>query len=591
VTQPQILSFSILGVTMLLFLWGRLRYDVVALLALLASVACGTVDPKSAFTGFSDDIVIIVASALVISAAVARSGIVEAALQRVSARLRKVKWQLTVLVGSVTLLSGLVKNIGALAMMMPAAMKTARKSNVSPSAFLMPMSFGSLLGGLVTLIGTSPNIIVSRVREQTTGQPFGMFDYAPVGLGLSIVGLVFLHFGYRLLPSDRRAVPTLGEALDIRDYTTNAEVGTGSKWIGKTVSAFQAAHDGDVRVTAILRESKSEKLVGVETILETGDTLLLKGDPEALEKAIAQEGLLLEGQHRALVTGNSPDSIGVIEAVVASGSILARSSIGKLALHEAHGVNLLAISRSGKRMAEGLRDTRLRAGDVIVLQGQLETLPERLRALGCLPLAQREIALGSARKGLIPLAILAVAMAAAATGIVPAAIAFLGAAVAVILAGALPLRTAYEHIEWPILVMLGALIPVSEALQNSGGTKLVSDWLSGAAAGLPGWAAVGLILVAAMAATPFLNNAATVLVMGPIAAGFAQDLNLRPEAFLMAVAVGAGCDFLTPIGHQCNTLVLGPGGYRFGDYARLGVPLSLLVILTGIPLILVFWPL
>lgn len=590
-TQPQILSFSILGVTMLLFLWGRLRYDLVALLALLASVACGTVDPKAAFTGFSDDIVIIVASALVISAAVSRSGIVEAALQRVSSRLRKVKWQLTALVGSVTLLSGLVKNIGALAMMMPAAMKIARKSNVSPSAFLMPMSFGSLIGGLVTLIGTSPNIIVSRVREQTTGQPFAMFDYAPVGLGLSLVGLVFLHFGYRLLPSDRRAAPSLGEALDIRDYTTNAEVGTGSKWIGKTVSAFQAAHDGDVRVTAVLRGSDSEKLVGVETVLENGDTLLLKGDPEALEKAIAQEGLLLEGQHRALVTGNSPDSIGVIEAVVASGSILARSSIGKLALHEAHGVNLLAISRSGKRIAEGLRDTRLQAGDVIVLQGELNTLPDRLKALGCLPLAPREIALGSARKGLVPLGILALAMAAAATGFVPASIAFLGAAVMVILAGALPLRTAYEHVEWPILVMLGALIPVSEALQNSGGTKLVSDWLSGAAAGLPGWAAVGLIMIAAMATTPFLNNAATVLVMGPIAAGFAQDLNLRPEAFLMAVAVGAGCDFLTPIGHQCNTLVLGPGGYRFGDYARLGVPLSILVILTGVPLILLFWPL
>ncbi|RYD33531.1 MAG: SLC13 family permease, partial [Verrucomicrobiaceae bacterium] len=285
------------------------------------------------------------------------------------------------------------------------------------------------------------------------------------------------------------------------------------------------------------------------------------------------------------------DSIGVIEAVVASGSILARSSIGKLALHEIHGVNLLAISRAGKRMTEGLRDTRLQAGDVIVLQGELSTLPERLKALGCLPLAQREIALGSARRGLVPLAILALAMGATAMGLVPASIAFLGAAVAVILTKALPVKAAYEHIEWPILIMLGALIPVSEALQNSGGTDLISDWLSGAAAGLPGWAAVGMILMAAMAATPFLNNAATVLVMGPIAATFAKDLDMRPEAFLMAVAVGAGCDFLTPIGHQCNTLVMGPGGYRFGDYARLGVPLSILVILTGVPLILLFWPL
>ncbi|WAC19090.1 SLC13 family permease [Luteolibacter sp. SL250] len=592
-TQPQILSFSILGVTMLLFLWGRIRYDLVALLALLVSVACGTVDPKKAFAGFSDDIVIIVGSALVISAAVARSGIVESILQLLSSHLRKVKWQLTVLVGSVAIFSALVKNIGALAMLMPAAMKMARKSDVSPSAFLMPMSFGSLLGGLITLIGTSPNIIVSRVREQSTGEPFRMFDYAPVGLGLTLVGLAFLHFGYRLLPADRRAAPSLGEALDIRDYTTSADVPPDSKWIGKTLAAFQLAHDGEVRVNALLRGSDDarEKLVGVQTVIEAGDTLLLKGDPESLERAVATGELLLEGQDRAVVTENSPDSVGVIEAVVAERSILVRSSIGKLALHEIHGVNLLAISRAGRRMTEGLRDTRLKAGDVIVLQGELDTLPERLKALGCLPLAQREIALGSARRGLIPLAILGIAMTATALGFIPAAIAFLGAAVAVILTKALPVKAAYDHIEWPILVMLGALIPVSQALQDSGGTKLISDWLSGAASGLPGWAAVGMLLVAAMAATPFLNNAATVLVMGPIAATFAGDLGMRPEPFLMAVAVGAGCDFLTPIGHQCNTLVMGPGGYRFGDYARLGVPLSILVIVTGVPLILTFWPL
>ncbi|RYD70627.1 MAG: SLC13 family permease, partial [Verrucomicrobiaceae bacterium] len=242
------------------------------------------------------------------------------------------RWQLTVLVGSVTLLSALVKNIGALAMLMPAAVRTAKKSGGSPSAFLMPMSFGSLLGGLITLIGTSPNIIVSRVREQMTGQPFGMFDYAPVGLGLSLVGLVFLHFGYKLLPADRRSVPTLGEALEISDYTTDSEVPADSKWVGKTVSAFQQAQEGEVRVTAVLRGSEQrEKLTGVETVIQPGDLLLLKGDPEALERAIVKEGLLLEGQHRSLVTGNPSDSIGVIEAVVMSGSILARTAIGKMA--------------------------------------------------------------------------------------------------------------------------------------------------------------------------------------------------------------------------------------------------------------------
>ena len=584
------LAFGILAATMILFVWGRLRCDLVAILALLASLAAGTVPASKAFTGFSDDIVIIVASALVLSAAIGRSGIIESALRFVSAHVRRVQWQLTVLVGSVTLLSALVKNIGALAMLMPAALKMAKRSETPASVFLMPMSFGSLLGGLITLIGTSPNIIVSRVREQMTGEPFRMFDYAPVGLGLSLVGLVFLHFGYRLLPGDRRATATMDEALDITDYTTEAVVTEASAAVGQSPAEFTAALQEEVEITAILRGEKRSKVSAGQATLEAGDTLLLKGDPEQLERAIVTAGLELDGQDRAAVTENRQSDIGVIEAVVTANSPLVGRAAGGMALHERHGVNLLAISRSGQRLTQGLRDTKLRAGDVIVLQGPLDILPERLGELGCLPLAERTIHLGSARRGLIPVAILAGAMAMAAFGLVTAPVAFFAAATLVILSGSLPIRAAYEQVEWPILVMLGALIPVSGALQDTGGTQLISNWLSSVAAGVPPWAAVGLILVAAMAATPFLNNAATVLVMAPIAANFATDLQMRPDAFLMAVAVGAGCDFLTPIGHQCNTLVMGPGGYRFGDYARLGAPLSVLVVLVGVPLILLVWP-
>jgi di/tricarboxylate transporter len=589
-THPQLFAFAILAGTMVLFVWGRLRYDLVAILALLASLAAGTVPAHKAFSGFSDDIVIIVASALVLSASIARSGIIESALRFVSNHVSRVKWQLTVLVGSVTLLSALVKNIGALAMLIPAALKMAKKSETSASVFLMPMSFGSLLGGLITLIGTSPNIIVSRVREQMTGEPFRMFDYAPVGLGLAAMGVIFLHFGYRLLPGDRRATPTLGEAVDITDYNTEAEVPEQSNAIGKTVAEFMAANHEEIEITAVLRGEKRSKIPLASVTLEAGDLLLLKGDPDQLERAIVTSGLTLTGQHRAAVTGTRNEDVGVIEAVVTADSPLVGRAAGSMALHERHGVNLLAISRAGEQLSRGLRDTRLRAGDVIVIQGPLEILPERLGELGCLPLAERTIHLGSVRRGLIPVAILGVAMMLAALGLVGAPVAFFGAAVMVILSGALPIRAAYENVEWPILVTLGALIPVSGALQDTGGTQLISNWLSSLAVGVPPWAAVGLILVAAMAATPFLNNAATVLVMAPIAANFATDLQMRPDAFLMAVAVGAGCDFLTPIGHQCNTLVMGPGGYRFGDYARLGAPLSLLVVLIGVPLILFCWP-
>ena len=587
--SPQLLAFGILAGTMVLFIWGRLRYDMVAVLALLCSIAAGTVPPEKAFAGFSDDIVIIVASALVMSAAVSRSGIVETVLRWIGGRVEKVKWQITVLVSSVTFLAALVKNIGALAMLMPAALRMAKKSEASPSLFLMPMAFGSLLGGLITLIGTSPNIIVSRVREQMTGEPFRMFDYAPVGLTLSLVGIAFLHFGYRLLPTDRRAAPTMGEALDIRDYTTEAVVSGGSATIGKSAADLVEGSDDEIEITAILRGEERKRLPRAETITE-GDILLLKGPPEDLERVIARSGLELEGQHRLSAKEKPTEETGVVEAVVTENSRLVGRAAAAMGLHERHGVNLLAISRSGQRLTQGLGETRLRPGDVVVLQGPLGILPDQLRELGCLPLAERAISLGSVRKGLLPLVILCVAMGLAAFSVVPAAVAFFGAAALVILSGALPVRAAYDHIEWPILIMLGALIPVSEALQTTGGTGLISAWLSHAATGLPPWAAVGLILLAAMAATPFLNNAATVLVMAPIAATFAEDLGMRPDAFLMAVAVGAGCDFLTPIGHQCNTLVMGPGGYRFGDYARMGAPLSLLVLTVGVPLILFFWP-
>jgi len=589
-TTPQMLAFGILAGTMILFVWGKLRYDVVAVLALLASLAAGTVPADKAFSGFSDDIIIIVGSALVLSAAISRSGIIESGLGLVSNRVKQVQWQLTLLVGSVTLLSALVKNIGALAMLITAALKMAKKSNTSPSVFLMPMSFGSLLGGLITLVGTSPNIIVSRVREQMTGEPFRMFDYAPVGLGLSFVGLLFLHFFYRLLPSGRQAAPTLGEAVDIKDYTTEAVIGEGSPAIGMTAAEFIVKHERAVKITGILRGADRMKVPPGNSTLKEGDILVLKADPEQLEQVISAAGLVLAGQDRTAVTENRNQDVGVIEAVITANSPLVSRAAGDMKLHKRHGVNLLAISRSGKRLTEGLRDTRLLAGDVIVLQGPLEILPERLGDLGCLPLAERTIHLGSVRRGVIPVAILAGAMALAAFGLVPVAVAFFGAATLVLLTGALPLRAAYENVEWPILVMLGALIPVSGALEHTGGTQLVSDWLATAAGGLPPWGAVGLILVAAMAATPFLNNAATVLVMAPIAARFATDLQMQPDAFLMAVAVGAGCDFLTPIGHQCNTLVMGPGGYRFGDYARLGAPLSLIVIVVGVPMILYFWP-
>ena len=578
-TLQQILAFAVIAGTMALFVWGRLRYDLVAGVALLVAVLIGVVPADKAFSGFSDEIVVIVAGALIVSAAVARSGIIEVALQPIAPHVTAPRVQILVLVGSVALLSAFVKNIGALAMMIPIALQMAKRSNRSPSMLLMPMAFGSLLGGTMTLIGTSPNIIVSRLREQILGEPFGMFDFTPVGLGLSAAGVLFLVLGYRLLPKDRQASPSLGEAIDIRDYVTEARVKEDSEIAGQTVSELRKQANQEVMVTAVVRDEQTAAPLP-DMKLQPNDIVLLQGEPAALERAVARSDLELEGESRASRTeakNEQNDEIGVIEAVIGPNSLLIGQAAGRIALHERFNVNLLAISRSGQRFTERLRDIELRSGDVIVLQGVLAHMPAQLRALGCLPLAARQLRLGSVRRGLIPIAVLIAAMVLAGTGTLSVGIAFFGAGVLTILLGSLTLREAYETVEWPILVMLGALIPVSEAIRTTGGSDVIAGALSGVAHVLPAYGAVALMLLAAMMITPFLNNAATVLVMAPIAASFAQKLGYQPDAFLMAVAIGAACDFLTPIGHQCNTLVMGPGGYRFGDYARLGAPLIMIV--------------
>jgi di/tricarboxylate transporter len=588
-TLDQALAFAIILGMMALFVWGRLRYDLVALLSLLAAIAAGIVPPEKAFTGFSDDIVIIVASALLVSAAVGRSGVVERVVRKLGPYLTDVYRQVAALVGSVTVLAAFVKNIGALAMLMPIAFQFARRTGTSPASLLMPMSFGALLGGIVTLIGTSPNIIVSRVREQILGEPFHMFDFAPVGASLALLGFLFLIFGWRLLPTDRKGAVSMDAAFNLEGYTTEVTVPKDSPAAGLTVKALEDLGESEIEVITLLRGTKRRYEPAGNVVIKPDDILILRGEPQALERIVALEKLKLTRDEDTTEKDTPTDEIGIMEAVITPDSELIGSSVGQLKLFDRHGINLLAVSRTGRRIANRLRTVKLRAGDVVVLQGNLSTMPETLGELHLLPLAERDLRIG--RKGsLVPLGVLATAMILVAFNLVPVAIAFFGAAVILLLTRSLTLREAYDAIDWPILIMLGALIPVSNALRTTGGTDLIAAWLSNVAMSLPPYGALALLLAAAMAVTPFLNNAATVLVMAPIAASFAGNLGYKPDAFLMAVAIGAACDFVTPIGHQCNLLVMGPGGYRFGDYWKLGLPLSFIVLAAGTPLILYFWP-
>jgi di/tricarboxylate transporter len=584
----QWLAIALIVLMMIAFVWGRFRYDVVAVAALLGAMALGLVPPEKAFSGFSDDIVIIVGSALIVSGAISRSGIMDLALRRFSLERRGPQAQLFILVLSVALMSAFVKNIGALAIMIPVAMQLARKSGVSVSRFLMPMSFASLLGGLMTLIGTSPNVIVSRLREQMTGEPFTMFDYTPVGAALTIVGVAFLAFAYGLLPERRRDGSSIEEAMSIKNYTTEAVVTDRTLVAAKSVSALQKLAGGDAMVIAIIGEGGQRRKPFPDTVLKPGDALVLEGAQAGLDTLVSQGKLRLSSHH--MIAEQAKTELSTVEAIVGKNSGLIGQSAKELSLLDNTGLRLLAISRRDQRFVDRLGEIRIENGDVLVLQGDINRLPDLLQEWGCLPLFARDLRLGSVRNGLVPVLILAVAMAATAFGGAPVATAFFTAAFLIVVSGSLPLREIYSYLDPPILIMLAALIPVSDSLRTTGTTDVIASLLSNVATSLPAFGALAVILVAAMAVTPFLNNAATVLVMAPIAAKFAQDLGYRPDAFLMAVAIGAGSDFLTPIGHQCNTLVMGPGGYRFGDYWRLGLPLSVIVIVVSVPLLLLVWP-
>ena len=588
-TLDHALVFGIFGVMMVLFVWDRIRYDLVALLGLLAAVFMGLVRPEDAFKGFSDDVVIIVASVLVVSAAIGKSNLLRRLIRFLEPRMRTVGAKVATLAGAVTILSMFMKNIGALAIFLPIAIQIARRSGTPVSLLLMPMSFGSLVGGLITLVGTSPNILVARARSEATGHPFRMFDYTPVGLGIAFAAMAFLAFGWRLLAGAGRRESAAGGVP--ATYLGEARVPELSAYVGRTIAELEAEGEGEVTVIALQREGQRQEAPDRGTTLAAGDLLVLRGEQEAIRGLVAEAELAINAADRGAVGELPTEAVGVVEAVVMPGSALAGKTARKILLRSTHGVNLLAVARRGQPVASRLKDLRLRVGDVLVLQGAAEAIPAVLRDLGCLALAERSPDTGRKRGDWLPVVVLGAAIAAIAAGLAPVAIAFFAAAVALVLMGVLTLREAYEAIDMPILVLLACLIPISDAVSHTGGAGLIASGLASVAGNLPPVGALLLVLLTAMALTPFLNNAATALIMAPVAVQLATQLGLNADPLLMAVAIGCACDFLTPVGHQCNTLVMGPGGYRFGDYARLGLPLSIIVVVVSTILIPVVWPL
>jgi di/tricarboxylate transporter len=588
-TAHQELAFGLIAVTLGLFIWGRLRYDLVALGSLMTGVLIGVVPAANAFDGFKSDVVVIIAAALVVSAAFDRSGIVELTLRPLLSRLKTEQTQVPALATATALLSMATKNVGALAILMPVAQQLARRTGTPISRLLMPMSFAALLGGLVTLVGTSTNIIASQVRQQELGRPFGMYDFAPVGLGLTALGLVFLAFAYRLLPKNRAAQAPITDALKQQSYMTEAFAPQDWEAGPRRVSQIREAAGGEAAIVGLIREGERIQRPHANTLVRPGDVIQLEGEPDALHKLIADLNWRPHRSDRPLAPRR--EEVRSVEAVVSLASMLTGRSVTRVDLQTRFNVKLLAVARAGRRPNQRLRSAPIRAGDTLVLRGADSDLSRAMSELGVLPLADRQVQLGGRRALALPAIILAGAMVLVALKVLPVAIAFMLAALLTVVTRTITMREAYAALDATVLVLIGALTPVSEALQKSGGADLIAGGLSDVLMHAPPLAVLALMMTAAMACSPFMHNAPTVLILAPVAIGVARHLHLSPDPLLMGVATGAACDFLTPVGHQCNTLVLGPGGYRFSDYPKLGAPLSALVILVGTPLIATVWPL
>jgi len=592
VSNDQIAVLVILGLALAGFIWGRLRYDVVALSALILAVAAGVVPASEAFIGFGHPATITVIAVLVLSKGLSNSGVVDSLARSLAPATRRPIAHVGTLTGLGALLSTVMNNIGALSLLLPVAIQSATRARRSPAIVLMPLSFGSILGGLVTLIGTPPNIIIAGFRGSATGEPFGMFDFTPVGAAVAVTGVLFITLiGWRLIPRRRLADAPTRNLFKIDDYVAEGLVQETSAACGKAIGEIDTISDKhDVVFIGLLRSGLRIFVSARHQLAQPGDLVIVEGGAQEIADFMRTLGLELttaDEDIQSMLRG--PDYV-LSEAVVAPRSKMIGQTPLSLRLTGRYGINLLAISRRGERLRERIGNERLRIGDILLFQGDSERLSQVVPALGCLPLGEKRVTSGSKRAGVLAFTIFAAALVVASIGIVPFELALAGGALAIVLSNIVPAREMYDSVDWAIVVLLGAMIPVGLAIETTGTGALVASAILGVTDGGSPVLALIVLMIVTMIMTDIMSNAATALVAGPIAFSLGQTLGGNPDAFLMAVAIGASSAFLTPIGHQNNALIMGPGGYRFGDYWRMGLPLKVLVVIVSVPLLVMIWP-
>ena len=589
--MEHILVFIILGITLFLFIWGKIRYDFVALIALLAVVIFRIIPFEEAFNGFGHPAVITVAAVMIISKGMQNSGLIDL-IARWLMKLGKNKLlQIAVLSLITAIASGFMNNVGALAILMPVAIHLARKSGYSPSFILMPIAFASLLGGMTTMIGTPPNIIIATFRQDIIGNSFSFFDFAPVGVGLMIVGIVFISLiGWRILPK-RKGQNSEETLFEIDDYITEVKITKDSKYLGKTIKEIEEIKDVEIEILGLIRNKLRIHIPDPEEILKNNDIMIIEADSEDLKGFLDISGSKLVGGKQFRKDAIGSKDIAIREAIVLNDSKLLGQTAAGLHLRSRYGINLLAIARRNRKITKRLDKMTFKPGDVLLLQGRTHKLSETITSIGCLPLAERGLRIGYEKRIILTLALFGAAIAVTLQGLLPVQIAFSIVALLLVLTKVISFREVYQEIDWSIIILLGAMIPVGMALEVSGGADLIAGQILTIGFSLPVWMILLIIMVVTMVLSDVINNAATVVLMAPIAINIAQGLNVSIDTFLMAVAISGSCAFLTPIGHQSNTLVMGPGGYKFSDYWKMGLPLEILIIIVGIPLLLIFWPL